>query len=500
MIAGGAETGIEDVVSVLTMSSEWKSPEEKFFLLRVVWIYSADNVEDTVAQIAGKIGLSEGVVRRARDQLVGRGILEEAKAPAHRRTSVEDEESRGGRFRKGFRVAPEFLEQLNKARSSLVLGDVARTAIHSLLCAGASPAAGPEHGDKEQGGEKKRKARGGGRKGWGNKMLVSNRLLLALLWSLADQYGVVRGRGAAEIARLAGMTPPQLRRQLAKLLGLKFLWGRVPGISKKTIFGKTPGAIYLSMAHPLFLEAFPDFSDIEASKKVFRSDVLEKFDRSLRFAERLARHESRWANSGKVWGSEAQRDFDKNTIDFLDVLLGAMNPQERRWLFQKAGREGWRPSEVKSYDSALENLYTGLPFLHRAFQGNFNSRESRYIKCKICEYSCDFLNRNVESPNETGSEILTFGELLDKIKSEAVTDVFKESFSAIEDENEGDRASEALALYVYFTSINLEIEVKNSFPPPKKGKYYLLMPSQENSITLDLLFIGKNFHAKALAI
>jgi len=500
VIEAGAETGIEDVVSVLTMSSEWKSPEEKFLLLRVVWVYPAGNVEDTVAQIAGKIGLSEGVVRRARDQLVRRGILEEVKAPAHRRTRAGDEEYRGGRFRKGFRVAPEFLEQLNKVRSSLVLGNVARTAIHSLLCAGASPAAGPEHGDKEQDGEEKRKARGGGRKGWANKMLVSNRLLLALLWSLADEYGVVRGRGAAEISRLAGMTPPQLRRQLAKLLGLKFLWGRVPGISKKTLFGKTPGAIYLSMAHPLFWEAFPDFSDIEASKKVFRSDVLEGFDRSLRFAERLARHESRWANSGKIWGGAAQKDFDKNTIDFLDILLDVMNPKERQWLFQKAGREGWRPSEVKSYDSALENLYTGLPFLHRAFQGSFNSRESRYIKCKICEYACDFLNRNFELSDEIGSEILIFGELLDKIKSEAVTDVFKELLSAIEDENEGDRASEALVLYIYFTSINLAIEVENNFPPQKEDKYYLLMPSQKNSITLDLLFIGKNSHAKALEI
>src|SRR5690606_32792903 len=82
------------------------------------------------------------------------------------------------------------------------------------------------------------------RAGLGGRLSIQNRVFLALLWGLADRYGIVRNTGLSGLGEMAGnMTRDQVCSQLAKLERLGYVKSRVGGISASRIFGRSEGAI-----------------------------------------------------------------------------------------------------------------------------------------------------------------------------------------------------------------------------------------------------------------
>lgn len=88
------------------------------------------------------------------------------------------------------------------------------------------------------------------RKGSNARLSLGNRLVLSVLLAFADQHGIVRGRGLAELAALACMKVPRLETNITKLVGLGFIRAYVPGASGSPLVGVVPGIYFLNLGHP----------------------------------------------------------------------------------------------------------------------------------------------------------------------------------------------------------------------------------------------------------
>lgn len=87
------------------------------------------------------------------------------------------------------------------------------------------------------------------RRGEGRRLSNPNRLLLMVFLALADDLGVVRGQGAADLAVLTGLTKGRIQTQIEKLVRLQYIRAVVPGVSGRRLFGKVPGAYVLNLHH-----------------------------------------------------------------------------------------------------------------------------------------------------------------------------------------------------------------------------------------------------------
>jgi len=82
---------------------------------------------------------------------------------------------------------------------------------------------------------------------------VSNRLLLIILLSVADEFGVSNKFGSTEIRKLTGMKPDALKTQIDKLKKQGFINSHVKGGSCKYLFGVTVASYFINLDHNDFL-------------------------------------------------------------------------------------------------------------------------------------------------------------------------------------------------------------------------------------------------------
>lgn len=89
------------------------SAEEKYFLIRALHLYGFSVINRPVAELEVVMGLSDSVLKRAREQLVKKALLVEVPGVA------KEEEGRhaGGRPPKAFRVSEACFEWLRQGRS-----------------------------------------------------------------------------------------------------------------------------------------------------------------------------------------------------------------------------------------------------------------------------------------------------------------------------------------------------------------------------------------------
>lgn len=110
--------------------------------------------------------------------------------------------------------------------------------------------------------------------GTATTMDLTNRLVLVVLWVMADDMGVVRGLGTSDLARYCLMDQTRFQRQTEKLMGLGFIRTFVPGISGGTRFGRLPGIYFLNLRHPSFgSHTTPGFTWLYDPKLILGSEA-----------------------------------------------------------------------------------------------------------------------------------------------------------------------------------------------------------------------------------
>lgn len=193
----------------------------------------------TVDTLRGLLGVSERVMSRLRRELLAHGYVVERELDAT-----------GEKRERAFLLSPGFAE-MGPVKGGLSPriedgGEWAHLSGRVLALKFPLPLS-----PSKVGAPKKPPSR----QGSGRLLSASNRLLLAVLFGLADECGVVRRVWPKTIAQLVGMTGGQLRYQLEKLLDLGLIRAIVPGVTGQALFGVSPGAYFLNLSHRAFGES-----------------------------------------------------------------------------------------------------------------------------------------------------------------------------------------------------------------------------------------------------
>lgn len=233
--------GLIFIYRVLVMTRTRLTAAEKLLLIRVLHLYGTAVVDKPIEDLEPALGMSDGLLKVARDALVDKKLLLET--PGKPRVP-RPEKHPGGRPAKAFKISDHCLKLLRgqagrqtDGRAGLrqnellgrLQGSPHQAQLQSLLFWGGT--ASPSHQPT---------------------LRYATRMLLAALYGLADSAGVVRGIGLGELAQISGMQRQSLEYQLGKLAEEGYLRSRTPGVTGHFAFGQAAGSIFLNIRSQLF--------------------------------------------------------------------------------------------------------------------------------------------------------------------------------------------------------------------------------------------------------
>ena len=114
------------------------------------------------------------------------------------------------------------------------------------------------------------------------QLSLANRLLLIILLSHADAFGVVRGLSSKEICSLTGMDSAALKQRLRRLTELGFIRRHIPGIAS-SVFAEKLKSVYLLNLNHLQLSPDVDVVCVAVHQCYDDPEVECKFVRRVRF-------------------------------------------------------------------------------------------------------------------------------------------------------------------------------------------------------------------------
>lgn len=237
-----SESTLSHYIGVLAKPLKHVEPEVKFVLAAFVQYFGlADGESRTVEARAGLLGLSVRVVAPALAQLVDSGWL--VKQAISTSGSV-------GRPNHSYQVQADLAAALV---TTVVLPFIHEPIIQNLIVGPVIRAVGPDCGDDGAGAVRLTKLIDEfgkpvppGRRG---NLSLANRLLLAVLLSRADAFGVVSNLGNVELVQLTGLAPATLRQRLRRLKDLGFIRSYVAGVSCAALSRKVMSTYFLNLGH-----------------------------------------------------------------------------------------------------------------------------------------------------------------------------------------------------------------------------------------------------------
>jgi hypothetical protein len=220
-----------------------------------------------------------------------------------------------------------------------------------------------------------------GTKGGANKarhpLKLSNRLVLMILLSHADEYGVVRDLGMSEFCRLACMSRDRLESQLNKLKIEGYVRSSVSGLTGVSLFGLVKSVFYINLRHV-------NYEDCAYSGFTFLFKVGNLFDEfEFKEASQVFREANKWQGSTPI--------VDKAT----SIVIR-------------------RNSKLRSNVVDFENY--SLPIIADFFKENKLGSERVYLQVKLEEYASNLLTHRWSDIN-TGAEFID-EVIMDRIRNE----------------------------------------------------------------------------------
>lgn len=211
----------------------------KFVLLAFALRYGvSEAVPANNARRADALGLSQQDLRYGLDQLVSEGYLVE-EVPAGRQA---------GRPNRIFSISKQVVGLLSRsAERETAHGDLIRRVVEGPEVLAIRPSddqAIPKPGERvvwinDKPVPKRR-----------NRLSLPNRLLLAVLLAHADDFGIVRDLGGAELCRLAGLDAASLKQRVRKLISLGYIRRHIPGCASPLLSRKLKSIFVMNLNHP----------------------------------------------------------------------------------------------------------------------------------------------------------------------------------------------------------------------------------------------------------
>lgn len=213
------------------------TPEAKYFLIRIVYLYGDGSVTEKVEDLAKTVGLSKAALTKARSLLSDLGYIEVSAVPNFSK-------ERGGRPRFQIRIKRNFLDEICSyadQQSNVVSQDHHQRLMDKLLF-------WPSGRDVLRARNIKKIKKTAEESSTTHTFTITTRLLLAVLYSHADPCGVVIKLGLSRLSRLLGISGDRLESQLKIIKNLGYLIDRVSGVTGRIIFGRAAGTFYMNIS------------------------------------------------------------------------------------------------------------------------------------------------------------------------------------------------------------------------------------------------------------
>lgn len=220
------------VVRYLLCEVKGLEPEGKYLLVRLLLSHQSEGgFVSTATELSERFGVRLSSVTKALKLLEAQALFSVAAAPEGR-----------GRPKRRF----TFTKQLTALLEKVTLPEGSEPAISIEPFLSLDTNASPESQVW--------------RPGWGDDVLVdrvksrrlsiANRLLIAVLLTKADRFGVVSSLGLAELRKATGLSKERLIYRLARLVAIGVIRCCVPGGAGRRILGLAKSAYLLNLADP----------------------------------------------------------------------------------------------------------------------------------------------------------------------------------------------------------------------------------------------------------
>lgn len=193
------------------------------------------------------------------------------------------------------------------------------------------------------------------------KLSLANRLLLMILLSHADPFGVARRLSSKELCLLTGMNDAALKQRLRRLTELGFIRRHIPGIASPVFAEKLKSVYWLNLNH-LQISPTDDVVSVLLHQKVADPDIDYKFLAGVRVDRNSYLKGGGYLTPRSVvrlLRRAPDHAFDQLELLICDCVLGFLS---RHWVQDDSA--GWR--KVRSVDSTVKEQVAGffrLPML-----------------------------------------------------------------------------------------------------------------------------------------
>lgn len=438
---------LDDCFAVLSIKGKGLSAEAKYFLIRVLFIYGRTPVDATVLTLEETIGMTDAVLKKARDLLVEKKYL--IRLPVDSKKSVK---SPRGRPRERFSVADSLIVELSavvraqKIQKKKAFADMThKQRLTQLLFWQPDTASGRDIFSIIEASKKVARP-----------LRPATRILLAILYGDADTCGAVSGLSLATLKQRSSMAMDRLDSQLSKLTELGYISSRVSGLTGRSLFGRSAGAFFLNVLDD-------DLAGNEDSTVLIlmKTKVIDEYNDSF-WGRRIFLESQTGGNEGLLFDcKDVHNQLSASTDDLIKSLAIAKQSFLEQRVFPYIGvgkKDAANPADLCQQVISADNFDWSKNFypfkLHELFNDMPRPMFARFLQSKINEFASILLSCHW---NELKFDLKVIPErLIEKITKV----VYPVNLRSEGDLMRSEVIAEALGLFLYRISFEVALLVK----------------------------------------
>lgn len=414
----------ETCYAVLALDDLPLSPEAKYFLIRLFYLYGGGVlVTATVNKLAKMVGLSEAVFIKTRSLLASTHYVEVIPI-----SEISENKKKSGRPKLALKITPEFVrlmeERMSKKPSKICQNNYPKLIDKLLFWSEGKDELRARNVQKE--GKKDKCAP------TAHTFTAATRILLAILYAHADPCGVVNNLSLSRLSKLTGMSNQRLESQLKIIKNLGYLNDTFSGGIVKNIFGHLASSFYYMKITE------DDYENLGSIKLiVLETNIINHYN-DYSWGTRLrseAKHKSGYvfrksslsnpnhlatllSESLKESTEESQTDWSQNLSDLLDA---ARKYLEIHGLYDHHSRSLIN-NQIMLFNTFVDqwvfnwtNIFLSFN-LHEFFEDDRRYISSDHLQMRIDHYTASLMsigwnNLNVEN-------LFIANDVLDQITSD----------------------------------------------------------------------------------
>jgi hypothetical protein len=368
--------------AVLMKDMENLTPEAKYVLIRILFIFGSSQVTNAVKSLEKEIGVSDAVLKKARDLLIEQKYL--IRMPV---TLQSESTSKRGRPREGFQVSATLISELNdfirerRAKDRVLVAYPNRLDRFLFWKAGQNKLMFSPRTNNQDNSPKRNVS---------GSLSPASRVVVAVLYAISNANGVVRETGLTIIRKKSCMTLDRLESQIQILKDQGFILFRISGLTGGKLFGRSAGAFFLNV-----------FDSLIVGNSESSVIVMHKTDKFNHYNDGVWA----WRVFGKNGIIPSAVEWDSNKSNGLNIIKLAEESlaRIRTKLEESVPLKDYLYKNQDIFDMfklSISREAFGWPWdfkylgLHEIFRREGQYRETQFLQYKIEQYASELLCAN----------------------------------------------------------------------------------------------------------